>query len=593
MWTLRSFVYPSTRLVSRIPTAIVRSVKQNDQSRQVSAAAAVVASFQVIVDNWLQQHQRFFSGSGLHTSTRRRHFSTRRRNNSQQQRQQQQDRFKLDALPFSVSPEQALEKFRTWAEKEQGLGYLLSYNSFKIGAAYVPVWSFDVNVRFVVTEKSSKRKSYDWKPSLFQVYGSEQSILHLPGLSAYAGYSYRRSLIHPVHSTTLVFMGEHTEPFGGWMLRDMTLAASGATISVIPDAWNATQGRAFSVIKEELEGIAQQEWASSSRSGEGKVHVQTEVTKSRRVYMPTFVIDYTILGLEYRAFVSGCDQGAAVSGVSHQIFGKDILSGGAGAVNSSSNASRNFLSQLLQNTSGLLRVGNVPWLLTGILRPLLNVLWFVAIRLWSTIPILGVAGGALAGFRKILQPWLDNRSASAEWERQRDHEAQFHEDDEEHMSMNDFVDTSGNAQRYFATHRRDILSHLSGDYAHEEGNFDWYKDWQEWARQQWERQQQQQQQTNQQQTYQHQHQQQQRTTTRRQAKKPEYQWDFDPNDPYSVLGIQRGASKEQVSAAFRKEMLKHHPDTQPNASEVHKTRSVERSKFITEAYRKIKTEMKR
>ena len=28
----------------------------------------------------------------------------------------------------------------------------MSWNSIRIGAAYVPVWSFDVNIRYVVTD---------------------------------------------------------------------------------------------------------------------------------------------------------------------------------------------------------------------------------------------------------------------------------------------------------------------------------------------------------------------------------------------------------------------------------------------------------
>jgi len=62
---------------------------------------------------------------------------------------------------------------------------------------------------------------------------------------------------------------------------------------------------------------------------------------------------------------------------------------------------------------------------------------------------------------------------------------------------------------------------------------------------------------------------------------------------YSVLKIKQGATKADVSTAFRKEMLKHHPDIQTGVSEAEKARAVERSKYITEAYRKIKTEMKR
>ena len=59
-----------------------------------------------------------------------------------------------------------------------------------------------------------------------------------------------------------------------------------------------------------------------------------------------------------------------------------------------------------------------------------------------------------------------------------------------------------------------------------------------------------------------------------------------------MLGIEQNVSDKEVSNAFRKEMLKYHPDTQPNASDAQKRRFVERSKLITEAYRKIKTERK-
>jgi DnaJ-class molecular chaperone len=40
-------------------------------------------------------------------------------------------------------------------------------------------------------------------------------------------------------------------------------------------------------------------------------------------------------------------------------------------------------------------------------------------------------------------------------------------------------------------------------------------------------------------------------------------------------------------------MLKHHPDVQSNSSEKEKRRATERSKLITDAYRKIKATQKR
>jgi DnaJ-class molecular chaperone len=110
---------------------------------------------------------------------------------------------------------------------------------------------------------------------------------------------------------------------------------------------------------------------------------------------------------------------------------------------------------------------------------------------------------------------------------------------------------------------------------------------------------QQQQQQSTQQSYEQQYAQQQQQYQRRyqqqqaKLKTDEFKWPFDPNDPYDVIGIKRGATSKEISDAFRKQMLQHHPDTQPNASEAQKRRSVERTKLISEAYRKIKQEMKR
>lgn len=470
-------------------------------------------------------------------------------------------KFQLSALPFSISPEEALDKFRDWAEVDQGLRYILSYDSVRIGAAYVPMWSFDLNIQF---------GNSNWKPPMFSVY--QGNTLHIPGLSAYAGYSYRRTLINPVHSSSLVFLGDQTQPFGSWMLRDMVLKQSGASISVIPDAWNTTQARALNIVLEELQGIVNDAWPYDIPAPQ----IKTEVVKARRVFMPTFVIDYRIFGLEYRAFVSGCDKAAPVAGVSHQVFGEYNLF----KTPEFHQHSRNFLTW----SSGMIRLESLPFLLR-LVRPVLTLFWFGLMRIWSSIPLFGVATGVLAGYRKILQPWMDARSASAEWERQREHEARM---EEEEISHRDDFHDSGNARSYFYAHRHRILQHLGGTYEHEEGEYDWYRDWQKWAEQQWREQSRSQQQyqqhtgTNQGSSYQRQQ--------RKEDKK--FHWEFDESDPYSVLGIERGATKQEVSDAFRKQMLKYHPDVQPDATDSQKARLVERSKLISEAYRKIKTQMK-
>lgn len=414
--------------------------------------------------------------------------------------------FKLDALPFSVSPEEALQKFYSWANDEQGLGYILSSNSVRIGASYCPVWSFDVNVRFVIEEADGRRR-FGWKPDVFSAYG-QQSVVHLPGLAAYAGYSYRRSLVNPIHNTSLVFLGDQTVPFQQWMLRDMRLS-NGQRLEIFPDPWNTTRGKAFTIVREELEAMA---------SGQDfLVEVQTEVVSSRRVFMPTYVIDYRILGIEYRAFVSGCDAGAGVSGESHKVF--DVSGQEA------YDASNSFMTQAMTAAQGGARVLGTRGILLAI-----QVLARFMGKLLLRLPLIGLISGVFVGFRKIFQPFLRKRWDSAAWERQREHET-YMEDSFEHYD--DFVD-SGAAQRYFRMNRGRILQELGGTNEHEQGSFDWYKEWEEWARRQWQNQQQQAyEQARRQQDPRYQQQQQQQARQQKPRQKPpvDYQWDFDPNDP--------------------------------------------------------------
>lgn len=404
------------------------------------------------------------------------------------------------ALPFSISPDQGVDKFRRWAIEEQGLNYLMNWNALRIGAAYCPVWSFDLNIRFVCKDGDKT-----WKPEMFTAYGNEP-VIFLPGLSSYAGYNYRRSLVHPVHSTTLVFRHQDLVPFGGWMLRDMKLS-NGYTLSITPDPWNAPRGRALALLKSELQLMTQTERQD--------VDVQIQVVSSKRVYMPIYFIDYKLwVGTEYRAFVSGCDGGAHVSGVSHQLLNvsqDEWQKASSTLMSGAFSATKTGLQLALRNRQ----------IATAFIIALQYVGMFVA-RVLVRIPVIGLAAGLFVGFRKVVQPWYNNQVATAAWERQRELDAS-----ERVTKGNDFEDLSGSAEQFFQQNRTRILRHLSGDNEeHQRGNFDWYTEWEQWARQQWEQQQQQYGYGEQQQ------QQQQRGSRYRQTKKQEYQWDFDPNDPY-------------------------------------------------------------
>ncbi|KAL7580006.1 hypothetical protein ACA910_004996 [Epithemia clementina (nom. ined.)] len=506
-------------------------------------------------------HHRYFWSS----SNDKNEESRRSKNSSQS------SAFQLYALPFSISPKQAWDKFMKWAEKEQGLQYLLREQSTILTAAFCPVWTFDVNIRFVLKDKATGRRRLDWKPDMFSVYGT-QSVVHIPGLSTYAGYNYPRSLLNPIHNTTLVFLGDKITPWGKWMLRDIKGGGrNGEDIKIMPDPFNATRSRALTILKQELTGIAQQ-------APDGyEVQLQTEIVQSRRVYMPTYVIDYSILGVSYQAFVSGADVGSEVSGVSHTIWETSHTQ-------NASQGLQGFFSNafaVFQQTARRVGGQRALSIVVVILQFLGQFLGRVAIRL----PWIAALGGLFVGFRKFVQPFFGSRWTSAAWERQREHEATMDEREFDHND--DFVD-SGVAQRFFQANRGRILRHFTGqEPEHESGDYDFYRDWEEWARRMFYQQQ------RQNYSYRHEERQHQQRVHRQQAPpRSEYQWDFDPNDPYSVLGIKRGATKQEVSAAFRREMLKYHPDTlqASNASDAERRRSTERSKLISEAYRKIKSE---
>ena len=236
--------------------------------------------------------------------------------------------------------------------------------------------------------------------------------------------------------------------------------------------------------------------------------------------MPTFFVDYRVLGaLEYRAFVSGCDTGSPVSGVSHKLVdytNEDIQK-----------ASGSMFTGLVSAAQTFVRVASTNRQVAGlglvVLQFLANMLGRVLVR----IPVIGVPLLGIMGFRKIVQPWLDSRWAKAEWERQREHEALMDKESFHADASMDFVDPSGRAERYFRNNRERILNSLGGTNgdAHDKGNFDWYTEWEQWARAQWEQQQQEASQGRQRQSYGRQE------TSRKTKSKPNFQWDFDPADP--------------------------------------------------------------
>jgi hypothetical protein len=184
-------------------------------------------------------------------------------------------------------------------------------------------------------------------------------------------------------------------------------------------------------------------------------------------------------------------------------------------------------------------------------------------RIAMRFHIVGVLGGIFVAWKKLFRPYMDERSADVEWESQRAIESQKSGT----IREDSFRDT-GSAKTYFIRNETIILRRLSDVEGRQHGeSYEWYQQWEAWAREQWEKaqreasraqedwQRQQQQQGRSWNQYQQSSQQQEQKQQRqyKQAKKDDdFKWDFDVNDPWSVLGIPRNSSKEEVSKAFRR-----------------------------------------
>lgn len=503
-------------------------------------------------------HQQCAAGAGFLV----RHFSSRNQ-------QRSRGDFQLDALPFSVAPSEAYAKFQKWATDEQGLGPFLTYTgSANITAAYAPFWYFDLNIRFIIdpSRRSTGRNSsrggiYLATPEPFKsAYpNAPNGVINIPGLAAYAGFSYRRSLIDPVHNTTPVFMKKEIVPFGQWMLEP--LKYNNQQLEIFPDPWNATRERAYSVVYDELHSMANEQYqksSSQSNNSQGgasdEVIVETERLSARRIYMPTYIVEYTILGITYRACISGCDPSIQVSGVSHKTIFSSGSKEGIGA-----------LSMLSKLPQGVASTAAGAFQIFGP-RPffaLAQAAFAIISRIAMRFHIVGVLGGIFVAWKKLFRPYMDERSADVEWESQRAIESQKSGT----IREDSFRDT-GSAKTYFIRNETIILRRLSDVEGRQHGeSYEWYQQWEAWAREQWEKaqreasraqedwQRQQQQQGRSWNQYQQSTQQQEQKQQRqyKQAKKDDdCKWDFDVNDPWSVLGIPRNSSKEEVSKAFRR-----------------------------------------
>jgi hypothetical protein len=97
--------------------------------------------------------------------------------------------------------------------------------------------------------------------------------------------------------------------------------------------------------------------------------------------------------------VSGCDEGAQVSGISHKIFDMDSTN----AINASTQASGIFATAVSYLQQGMRIFGGRQ--IGTLIVVGLQFFGSLLARLLMRLPLIGALGGAFVGFRKIIRPW--------------------------------------------------------------------------------------------------------------------------------------------------------------------------------------------
>lgn len=400
----------------------------------------------------------------------------------------------------------------------------------RMTAVYMPFWAFDATIVAETADGTVLRRT--------PYYPESPTELRALATQVYAGHSFRRPLVHAAVRMPKL---PRTEVFSG---KALTLP-DGTPVDV--DAWSTHDATALDIM-----GRAVVEVERSTTGMGADTRVRAEDIVSRRVMLPVFLFEYPALGEWWRVHVNGVTGQHA--GLSHPGF--------FGALKSDMDVVRkggsNALTRLL------------PQDRTNLVWPALVVLQWLS----RIVPLPLVAGAAvvtavLRGAYKRSSPLRERKASFQEWretvqeERQRQRSATF-----------------------AWSFRGETPGRDRGHQRHKES-----------AKQQQEHRQQQQQQNA-------------RTQARRNAKsqarakaeesrkagKARGPPRVDPGNYYALYGLQDkgpAATQAEVNAAFRKEMMRWHPDTNQTNPDVDLEAAGERTRQLLEAHKTMRSAQKR
>ena len=190
----------------------------------------------------------------------------------------------------------------------------------------------------------------------------------------------------------------------------------------------------------------------------------------------------------------------------------------------------------------------------------------------SKLPTFLVAGLLFGVTKKLLYPFYVETKSWEDSQKEKDYEAR---ESSEWMWRDTFKDVGGEGMKNFRTTRARARGEYFRRQQQQQQQQEYYQDGQ---RRQEQRQQEQRQQ----------HQQQQRT--KQSSNNSKVQFDFDTTDPYEVLRMdkKKPLTKQSLSQAFRREMMKWHPDRFQDATAERKNYATERTKLITNHYTQLR-----